>query len=47
MRFFVIVNNDEALDAGDDPSIEETEYEISELLRSGYYAVESMEALLK
>ncbi len=47
MRYVIVVNNEEALDNGDDPDFEETEYEIGELLRSGYYALESIEPVME
>ena len=42
MKFVVIVNDDEIRDAGDEPSFDETVDAIHELLRSGYYQVESV-----
>lgn len=43
MRFMVCVNNDEAVANGDEQGWEDIQYEIAELLRSGYYAVEYMD----
>ena len=47
MRYVVVVNNDEILGRGDDPDFDETEYEIGELLRSGYYHVESIKPVME
>jgi hypothetical protein len=45
MRYIVVVNDDERIDAGDEWTLEETTYEIGELLRSGYFEVESVEEI--
>lgn len=40
MRFMVCINNDEAEDMGAESTLEDVQYEVGELLRSGYYEVE-------
>lgn len=45
MRYTVVVNDDEARDNGDDLTLEEATWEITELLRSGYFEVESVEEI--
>lgn len=47
MRYILFINNDEALASGDDPDFAETKYEVGELLRSGYYEVEQIHAILE
>ena len=46
MKFVLVINNEEALANDDDPDISESIYEIGELLRSGYYEVESVYPVL-
>lgn len=45
MRFAVIINNEEAVANGDEQTAEDCEYEIGELLRSGYYEVERLKVI--
>lgn len=47
MKYVIVVNNDEILAGGDDPDFDETEFEIGELLRSGYYEVESVKPVME
>lgn len=42
MRFTLVINNDEAVDNGDESTFEDVTYEVGELLRSGYYEVEEI-----
>lgn len=42
MKYLLIVNNDEWIEGDDDCSFENVKYEIEELLRSGYIAVETI-----
>lgn len=45
MRYLVVINDEEARDNGYDIPFEDVRYEVGELLRSGYYEVESIEEL--
>jgi len=42
VKYLVIVNDDELRGNGDDLSLPDVTYDISELLRCGYYQVESV-----
>ena len=41
MKYIVIIDDEERLDNGDESTFEDTEYEVKELLRSGYFNVNS------
>lgn len=41
-RFVLVVNNDIRLDNGEEDTLESVESEVYELLRSGYFEVESV-----
>ena len=43
MRYVVVVNDEEIICNGDDMDLETARQEIGELLRSGYFEVESVE----
>lgn len=45
MKYLVVINNDEALSNGDDPTFEDVKDEVEELLRSGYYDVEEIKVI--
>lgn len=45
MKYLIIVNDDERLANGDESGLEDVRYEVGELLRSGYFGVESVHLL--
>lgn len=45
MRYKVIINDEERLANGDETEFSDVCYEVGELLRSGYFEVESVEEL--
>lgn len=45
MKYIVVVNDEERVDNGDESDLDDVNYEISELLRSGYFEVESVTVL--
>ena len=44
-KYLVIVNDEQMVGLEDEPTLEEAEFDIGELLRSGYYEVESVTLL--
>lgn len=42
MRYIIVINDEELRGNGDELSLDEVANEVSELLRSGYYDVESV-----
>lgn len=45
MRYLLIVNDDERTDNGEESALDKAAGDFGELLRSGYYEVESVEEL--
>lgn len=45
MRYIVIINNLERLDAGEDDTLETVTYDVIECLQSGYFEIESVKEI--
>ena len=45
MKYLVIINDDERVGNGDESTVADVEYEAGELLRSGYFEIESVRVL--
>lgn len=41
-KYVVVINDDERIDNGDESTFDDVQYEVGELLRSGYFQVESV-----